>query len=681
MRDGRGAGALRAFSGLPGRAGSGPAHRPGTAAPICRSEPSRLSSSPRTEPRARSRGEHGGDGTEGGVRGGEDGGGRGEVRRSGSSGGAGGGVGCQPAPPSFPPRGSGEEWRRDGAGRCGKGGGGGAGRGGGVLGSSLARPAPSPPAERGGPGPADPPRLGDPQRGGRCPAGTAAGERRSGGSAAGSRRHNRSPPERRRRLSPEGPSVPRGGFASPGAPGPRGDGEGPPPAPFLRVPEPLSSRLSSPVRTIPVPAPAGPLAMTAAFPAAHRGPGDPEGLRRCRTELPKGSAAGGSPGPAPRQRVWGGPLGVGPAPRPPSRRAGYLVSPPSQQIPPAALEQLGKAAGPSPGVSSRPRRRGCPSLPSPLPKTQRCAWVWGVFRLPRLPLGQHLRQERRRRRRETRPGRRSSRAALPVPASGARREPPPQDKAGTGHGQVKPLGSFILTSCSSSSSSSPGVGEAVPALPSGPVTRQLSSPPAPASHCCPLRPAAGGGREGGTGAARTQKSRLQPQSDGSARAAPDSLGTALGRGQGHGAAIRLGVSPPAGLAAAAQLWPSVSPSRCPGEGAVPCAGKGAGGAGRSWDSAPSPPGAREQRCHLLRHPRVNCPAPGGALGAEPPEGCQAPAPGPHPARSLGERGVARRWPPLSGAPRLRLRGHRGREEGRGERLLQRQAGAGGGTLL
>lgn len=79
---------------------------------------------------------------------------------------------------------------------------------------------------------------------------------------------------------------------------------------------------------------------------------------------------------------------------------------------------------------------------------------------------------------------------------------------------------------------------------------------------------------------------------------------------------------------------------------MPCAGKGAGGAGRSWDTAPSPPGAREQRCHLPRHPRVNCPAPGAVLGAEPSEGCQAPAPGPHPAHSLGEGGVARRWPPL-----------------------------------
>lgn len=143
-------------------------------------------------------------------------------------------------------------------------------------------------------------------------------------------------------------------------------------------------------------------------------PEDPERLWRCQTELPRRRTDGQSPGPTPRQSVWGGPLGVGPAPSPPQPRDRVSGFPPEPADPASSAEQLGKAAGPSPGVSRLPRWRGCPSLPSPLPKTQRCGWVWGVFQLPRLPLGQHLRQERRRRR-ETWPGGHGSR--LPEPLS------------------------------------------------------------------------------------------------------------------------------------------------------------------------------------------------------------------------------------------------------------------------
>lgn len=186
--------------------------------------------------------------------------------------------------------------------------------------------------------------------------------------------------------------------------------------------------------------------------------------------------------------AWGRP------PRPPSRRAVYLVSPPEPADPASGAGAVGKSRRPSPGVSSLPRRRGCPSLPSSLTKTQRCGWVWGVFQLPRLPLGQHLRQERRRR--ETWPGRRSSR--LPEPLSLCQpalpeRSPCPRSKRARGTGQVKPLGSLIPTSCSSSSSS-PGArsGSAwvrpCPPCPRGHVTGQLSSPP---SHPAAAAPPAG----------------------------------------------------------------------------------------------------------------------------------------------------------------------------------------------
>lgn len=81
-----------------------------------------------------------------------------------------------------------------------------------------------------------------------------------------------------------------------------------------------------------------------------------------------------------------------------------------------------------------------------------------------------------------------------------------------------------------------------------------------------------------------------------------------------------------------------------------------------WETAPSPAGAREHPVTFPAIPGWSSPDPGGVLGEEaraqlslevpePPEDCQAPAPGPYPARSLvgadGKRGgVAWPWPPL-----------------------------------
>lgn len=233
-------------------------------------------------------------------------------------------------------------------------------------------------------------------------------------------------------------------------------------------------------------------------------PEDPERLWRCQTELPRRRTDGQSPGPAPRQSVWGGPLGVGPAPSPPQPRDRVSGFPPEPADPASSAGAVGKSRRPVPGGLQAAEVAGLPLAAFSPPQNPALRLGLGSFPAATAPAGPtpetgEEEEEGNVARRTRLP---ASRAPLPVPASDARTEPPPQDEAGAGHRQVKPLGSLIPASCPSSSSS-PGArsGSAwvrpCPPCPRGHVTGQLSSPPShpaaagppagarasPASHC------------------------------------------------------------------------------------------------------------------------------------------------------------------------------------------------------